>query len=50
MIKTENSKKKKKSKANKHIFESKIKVIDKSINFAGENADSYSEKFFTFNL
>ena len=43
VIVTKRSKRKKEPKANKHIFESKIKAIDKNINFAGEKADSYSE-------
>ena len=43
MIVTKHSKNKKEPKASKHIFESKIKAVDKNVNFAGEKADSYSE-------
>ena len=43
MIPTKDSKKKKEPKASKHIFESKIKSVDKNVNFAGEKAGSYSE-------
>ena len=43
MIQIKHSKKNKEPKASKHIFESKIKAIDKDINFIGEKADSYSE-------
>ena len=43
VIVTKHSKNKKEPKASKHIFESKIKAVDKNVNFAGEKADSYSE-------
>ena len=43
VILTWHSKKKKKPKDSKHIFESKIKAIDNNVNFAGKKADSYSE-------
>ena len=43
MILAKYSKKKKETKASKHIFESKIKFIDNNVNFAWEKADSYSE-------
>ena len=45
VILTKHSKKKKKPKASKQIFESKIKAIDTNVNFAGEKADSHSEFF-----
>ena len=43
VIVTKHSKRKRELKAIKHIFESKMKDIDKNINFVGEKADSYSE-------
>ena len=43
MIVTKHSKNKKEPKASKHIFESKIKAVDKNVIFTGEKADSYSE-------
>ena len=43
VIVAKHSKNKKEPKANKHIFESKIKAVDKNVNFTGEKADSYSE-------
>ena len=46
VILTKHSKKKKEPKGSKHIFESKIKIIDKNVNFAGKKADSYSENFY----
>ena len=42
VIVTKHSKNKKEPKASKHIIESKIKAVDKNVNFAGEKADSYS--------
>ena len=41
VIPTKHSNNKKELKADKHIFESKMKAIDKDINFAGENTDTY---------
>ena len=43
VIVTKHYKKKKEPKSSKHIFVSKIKAIDKNVNFAREKADSYSE-------
>ena len=43
VIVTKHSKNKNEPKASKHIFESKIKAVDKNVNFAGEKAYSYSE-------
>ena len=43
MIVTKHSKNKKEPKASKHTFESKIKTVDKNVNFAWEKAYSFSE-------
>ena len=48
VIVTKHSKNKKEPKARKHIFESKIKAVDKNVNFAEEKADSYSENSLLF--
>ena len=40
VIPTKHFEKKNESKASKHIFKSKMNIVDKDINFAGEIADS----------
>ena len=47
VIVTKHSKNKKEPKASKHIFESKIKAVDKNVNFAGEK-QTLTQKIFYF--